>query len=301
MAAVGAGVDVSVLADAVVVGVSTGCPEVDPGRFDVLLTSDPDPAPPWVGASPDDLAARVEASPMASTALVQVLRATEGLAVPEALTVESMAYSMLQQGHEFTSWRAGRPRRAVTEPDLEPVALTRTGGRLDVVLHRPHVRNAFNAPMRDALIDAFELVDLDGAIDDVHLSGAGSNFCSGGDLEEFGTAGDPARAHLLRVARSVGLRVHRHAGMVTAHLHGACVGAGVEIPCFAGTTLADAAATFRLPEVSMGLIPGAGGTVSVPRRVGRHRAAWLALSGAVLDARTAQRWGLVDAVVDAPA
>jgi enoyl-CoA hydratase/carnithine racemase len=46
----------------------------------------------------------------------------------------------------------------------------------------------------------------------------------------------------------------------------------------------------------MGLIPGAGGTASIPRRIGRHRTAWLALTGAELDARTAERWGLVDAV-----
>jgi len=49
-----------------------------------------------------------------------------------------------------------------------------------------------------------------------------------------------------------------------------------------------------LPEVSLGLIPGAGGTVSLPRRVGRHRAAWLALTGRTIDAATALAWGLVD-------
>ena len=289
-----AGVDVEVLADVIVVGVSTGTPDVEPGEFDVLLTSESNPPQPWVSAPPEDLRACVDASRASSATLVQVLRATESLGVPEALTVESMAYSMLQQGEGFRSWRRSRPRRHVREPAADPVSLTRTGDRLNVLLDRPHVRNAFNAAMRDALIEAFELVDLDGAIDDVHISGAGSNFCSGGDLEEFGTAGDAVQAHLLRISRSVGMLIHEHAEMVTAHLHGACVGAGVEIPCFAGTTVADSGATFRLPEVSMGLIPGAGGTVSIPRRIGRHRAAYLALSGVTLDARTAEQWGLVD-------
>jgi enoyl-CoA hydratase/carnithine racemase len=55
-------------------------------------------------------------------------------------------------------------------------------------------------------------------------------------------------------------------------------------------------ATFWLPELSLGLIPGAGGTVSLPRRIGRQRTAWLALSGRSLDARTALAWGLVDEV-----
>jgi enoyl-CoA hydratase/carnithine racemase len=50
----------------------------------------------------------------------------------------------------------------------------------------------------------------------------------------------------------------------------------------------------------MGLIPGAGGTASIPRRIGPHRAAWLALTGVRLDASTAQRWGLIDRLVPAP-
>jgi enoyl-CoA hydratase/carnithine racemase len=51
---------------------------------------------------------------------------------------------------------------------------------------------------------------------------------------------------------------------------------------------------FRLPEVAMGLIPGAGGTVSIPRRIGRHRTNWLGISGAVIDAEVALDWGLID-------
>jgi enoyl-CoA hydratase/carnithine racemase len=57
-------------------------------------------------------------------------------------------------------------------------------------------------------------------------------------------------------------------------------------------------AFFELPELAMGLVPGAGGTASLPRRIGRQRTAWLALSGERIDARTALRWGLVDAIED---
>jgi enoyl-CoA hydratase/carnithine racemase len=56
---------------------------------------------------------------------------------------------------------------------------------------------------------------------------------------------------------------------------------------------------FRLPEVSMGLIPGAGGTATIPRRIGRHRACFMAISGADIDLPTALAWGLIDA--EAPA
>ena len=58
--------------------------------------------------------------------------------------------------------------------------------------------------------------------------------------------------------------------------------------------------TFSLPEVSMGLIPGAGGTVSVPARIGRHRTVTLALSGRRIDVDTALAWGLVDELIEAP-
>ena len=61
-----------------------------------------------------------------------------------------------------------------------------------------------------------------------------------------------------------------------------------------GQVVARGFAFFRLPEVGMGLVPGAGGTVSVTRRIGRHRTAWLALTGARLDVDMAIAWGLVD-------
>jgi enoyl-CoA hydratase/carnithine racemase len=83
---------------------------------------------------------------------------------------------------------------------------------------------------------------------------------------------------------------------VTVRVHGDCIGAGLELPAFAGRVVAAPASRFRLPETAMGLVPGAGGTVSLPRRIGRARTAWLALSGEAINAGTALRWGLVDVV-----
>jgi enoyl-CoA hydratase/carnithine racemase len=86
------------------------------------------------------------------------------------------------------------------------------------------------------------------------------------------------------------------ASRTEVRLHGACMGAGIELPAFAGRVVADPNAVIALPELSLGLIPGAGGTTSLPRRIGRQRTALLALSGMHLDARTALTWGLVDRV-----
>jgi enoyl-CoA hydratase/carnithine racemase len=83
-------------------------------------------------------------------------------------------------------------------------------------------------------------------------------------------------------------------------VHGACVGAGTELPAFVAQVVARPDATFQLPEVPMGLIPGAGGTVSLPRRIGRQRTAYMAITGSTIDAATALAWHLVDRIEAAP-
>lgn len=252
------------------------------------------------GADVDAVLATVAAHPMAATALALLLRGSEQRSADEGLHVESAVYSALQAGPELAAWRAGRPPRQ--RPGVEggdPVTLERSGDRLEVTLNRPHVRNAVNREVRDQLTEAFRLVALDPTIAEVHLRGAGPSFCAGGDLDEFGSFPDVASAHLVRLQQSAGRAIHVVAERVTAHLHGACMGSGIELPAFAGTVLAHPSTVLGLPEVSLGLVPGAGGTVSLPRRIGRHRTALLALTGRPVDAGTALSWGLVDALTEA--
>jgi enoyl-CoA hydratase/carnithine racemase len=234
--------------------------------------------------------------PEASRTLVQVLRSTEHVPVDVALVVESLAYSMLLGSPEFGRWLAGqRPRRLKPDPD-ELVLVDRDDTELVVTLNRPHVHNAYSSGLRDAFVDALGVAELDDSITSVVVRGAGPSFCSGGDLTEFGTTRDVALAHAIRTTNSGGGALHRLGDRVTVEVHGSCVGAGVELPAFAGTVVADPSATFRLPEVPMGLIPGAGGTVSIPRRIGRQRTTLLALTGQPIDAETALAWGLVDRI-----
>ena len=245
-----------------------------------------------------EVVAAVEAHPLAATALVVHLRASEPLGVEEALVAESAVYSMLQAGPEHGRWLDGRATAPARTPDDgERVRAERDGRRLTVTLARPAARNAVDAAMQQALVDAL-LVAADDGVEEVVLRGDGPVFSAGGDLREFGSLADPASAHLLRLARSPARALHRVAGRTTVHVHGACHGAGVELPAFAHRVVAHPGATFTLPEVAMGLVPGAGGTVSIPRRVGRQRTASLALAGRPIDAPTALAWGLVDAVRD---
>ena len=105
-------------------------------------------------------------------------------------------------------------------------------------------------------------------------------------------------AHRIRTLRMPARYLAEHAERYTFHLHGACIGAGIELPAFAGKLLAAKDTFFRLPEVAMGLIPGAGGCVSISRRIGRHRTARMAITGETIQVDQALAWGLVDAIED---
>jgi enoyl-CoA hydratase/carnithine racemase len=241
------------------------------------------------------LLAQVAAAPRAALVLAALLRQTELLPVTEALAAEASAYSALLAGPEHQAWLAARGPGRPAEGGDERVRLTRDGDRLDLRLVRVARRNAFDALMRQALVDALDVALADPRLT-VRLSGDGPVFSAGGDLDEFGTAADPATAWVVRVGQSPGHRLALLGERASADVHGPCAGAGVELPAFAARLTADPATTFRLPELAMGLLPGAGGTVSLVRRVGRWRVAWLALSGEVVGAGTALDWGLVDAL-----
>ena len=224
------------------------------------------------------------------------MRQTAVLDTAGGLAAEAAAYSLLLGGPEFARWLGDRGSPRHRYPPAEPVRVSRDGGRLSIVLNDPARRNPFSARLREALLDALLVGAADETVEAVELSGAGPAFCSGGDLDEFGAANDLVAAYLVRLSRAPWRVIDRMAAKVTVRVHGACVGAGIEMAAYAGRVVAAEDAFFALPEVRMGLVPGAGGSVSVPRRIGRWRAAWMMLTGDRLPAATALRWGLVDEV-----
>ncbi len=189
---------------------------------------------------------------------------------------------------------SGAPR----QPAAGRVVVDRFGAEMHIVLDRPLSRNAIDRPMRDQLVEAFSVAAADPEVRSIKLRALGAAFSVGGDLEEFGTTRDPATAHLIRSRSLPALAIGARADILDAHVHGACIGAGLEIAAFAARFTASSGAWFQLPELSMGLIPGAGGSVSVPKRIGRQRTLLMILSGRRINARTALRWGLIDEIVD---
>jgi len=253
---------------------------------------------PSVDGALAELSVRLDRWPVAAAICDDVLRSvdTAGPTLAGVVT-ESLAYSTLQAGPEFARWLADRG--PATMPDIaDPVQAHRDGDTLRIAFNRPQRHNAFSTDARAALLEALAVAQLDSSVDEVVLTGNGPSFCSGGDLDEFGTFTDPASAHLARTRYSPALALDavtsRLGAACRAEVHGQVLGSGLEMAAFCGRITAAPDAVFGLPELSLGLIPGAGGTVSVTRRIGRWRTAYLVLSGLTINVETAVAWGLVD-------
>lgn len=254
-----------------------------------------------VASVPETLAELTERClrfPLAAAVCDDVLRAFDPAAPTFAgVITESLAYSTLQSGPEFARWLAARgPAKAPEIPN--PVVAQRDGDRLSIRFNRSQRHNAFSTDARAALLEALEVARLDPSVDEVVLAGNGPSFCSGGDLGEFGTFADPASAHVARTRHSPALALDeitaRLGRACRAEVHGQVQGSGLEMAAFCGRVSCDPDAVLGLPELALGLIPGAGGTVSITRRIGRWRTAYLVLSGRSIDAATALQWGMVD-------
>jgi len=288
---------------------------VDFAQWPADLPIDPLPCIPVLGVGPRDhpqaqradafaeppiglarLTAHIAAKPRAASAIVQLLRATAGAPPEHALIAESFAYATLQASQEHAAWRSNTGAALPASPGL--LHTHRSGDRLELVIDRPHAHNAIDRTLRDALFDAFTLAALDESISRILLTATGRVFSAGADLGEFGLTHDPAEAHAIRARTLPAWPMLRRARDCEVHIQGACIGAGLELAAFAGRVTASPSAWFQLPELVMGVLPGFGGCVSLPRRIGRQRAALLMLSGKRISAPTALKWGLIDALVD---
>ena len=297
----------SVPIQAVVIGVDRegALPENISDDFDLLLTTANDAPRPWLSIEArgfdvelERLAVAVSANPLAATIGAQVLRLAATLTMADALAVESFAYSSLLGGAEFARWRSAAQIGAAAEPPPNPVLAMRTGDRITLTLNDPDSRNAMTAAMRDALYETLANALDDPTRPELVLRGAGKCFSTGGALPEFGTARDLAEAHVVRTLHSCARALDALGDRATVRLHGACVGSGIEVAAAAHRRVAASDTWFQLPEIGMGLIPGAGGSATVARAIGRHRTLWMLLSGRRIGAAQALEWGLIHAIED---
>lgn len=178
------------------------------------------------------------------------------------------------------------------------ILLAVEGGIATITLNRPARYNALGARIVEELGDALEEIEGSGEVRVVILTGAGDRaFCSGVDLKErAGMDADERWAHN-RALNLFAERLARLQAPTIAALNGLAFGGGLEITLACDFRIAVEGATFALPEVGIGIVPGAGGTQRLPRLVGPTRAKELILTARRVDAETALEMGLVSRVV----
>jgi enoyl-CoA hydratase/carnithine racemase len=182
--------------------------------------------------------------------------------------------------------------------NFDTILYEKKDGIAYITLNRPEVLNSYNVQMRDDLYQVLTAIRDDVDVRVAIFKGAGERaFCVGADLTEFGTAPSPIIARQVRWERDVWGLFSRIKQPLIAALHGYVYGSGVEIALFCDIRIASEDTIFSLPEVSLGMIPAAGGTQTLPRLIRNGRALQLLLTGDRVDAQDAYRIGLVNRVV----
>lgn len=191
--------------------------------------------------------------------------------------------------------------------DQPSLLVDRDGPVLTLTMNRPERRNALTPDMLVRFADAWDLADADDSIRVVILTGAGEvAYCAGGDLADGWMTGDPTGESLRikeRLETDPGvtgkglLLTHWCTKPVIAVVNGQCMGGGCEMLQSTDIRIAEEHATFGVPEVKRGLIAGAGSTMRLKRQIPYAVAMDMLLTGRILDAEEALRWGLVSHLV----
>jgi enoyl-CoA hydratase len=185
---------------------------------------------------------------------------------------------------------------AASEPEPLVLVERQEAQRTALVrLNRPKQLNALNSATMDALCDALEELDRDDAVRAIVVTGNERAFAAGADIGEMAGA---TPIDMLRGNR-IGQwdRIRRIGKPVIAAVNGWCLGGGCELAMTLDLILAGEGAKFGQPEINIGVIPGAGGTQRLTRAIGKSRAMEMILTGEPMDAREAERRGLVARVV----
>ncbi len=179
-------------------------------------------------------------------------------------------------------------------PDPDLLISTPAPGTLLLRLNRPERRNALATPLLRDIAAALEAAAGDGAVRVVVLTGGEALFAAGADINELAAADADEPVHGPRFLAWQLIRGFPKP--LIAAVEGWCLGAGAELMMCCDIVLAGQGARFGLPETNLGIMPGAGGTAVLPRRVGRPMAMRMVLSGEPIDAATALASGLISEV-----
>ena len=181
--------------------------------------------------------------------------------------------------------------------ELQHLQIESGDGIAVVRVHRPEKLNALNAALIGEIERAFRGLADDSAVLAVVLTGSGEKaFVAGADIGELATMDPIGGVRTSRQGQDAFRFIERMRKPVIAAVNGFALGGGLELALACHLRIASDNAKFGLPEVKLGIIPGYGGTVRLPRLVGRGRALEMVLSGEMIDAQEAYRIGLVNRV-----
>jgi 2-(1,2-epoxy-1,2-dihydrophenyl)acetyl-CoA isomerase len=181
------------------------------------------------------------------------------------------------------------------------ILTTCAGGVATITLNRPDARNALDMTMRQDLEAALVDLDKDAGVRVVVVRGAGEHFCAGGDVKlmrDHPMTAAEGQSRVEAINRAI-LALARFRAPTIAMVDGAAAGAGCNLALACDLVMASDRARFGEVFARIGLIPDAGGTYFLPRRVGLARAKELVFTADIIDAREAERIGLVNRVVAA--
>lgn len=173
-------------------------------------------------------------------------------------------------------------------------------GIAGIFLNRPEKSNALSSALLDELFFKLREIDSSPGLRVVVLAGNGKSFCGGADIHELSNLKESSAGRFVKKIHRCCDAIRKLDVPVVARLHGAVVGAGLEIAAACDIRVAAEGTAFAMPEVLLG-IPSVVEAALLPRLVGHGRAAWLVLTGEPIDARTALDWGLVQELVPAGA
>jgi enoyl-CoA hydratase len=182
---------------------------------------------------------------------------------------------------------------------MENVQLTIADGIAVLVINRPKQLNALNKQTLSEINEAFESMRDDDAVKVVIMTGSGDKaFVAGADIKEFADFSGPEGSDLAKAGHITVFNViEEFSKPVIAAINGFALGGGLELAMAAHVRIASDNARMGLPETSLGVIPGYGGTQRLPQLVGKGRALEMIFSAKMIDASTALNYGLVNAVV----
>lgn len=181
-------------------------------------------------------------------------------------------------------------------PDYKHVLTERKGNVGIVTFNRPEAMNALNEEVTQNVTDALAAFDADDTIGCMILAGGDRAFCAGADLKWIAEMEFP-EAYRTDLAAYMDA-VSRMRKPIIAAVRGFAFGGGTEISLMCDIILADTTAQFGLPEVTLGVIPGGGGTQRTAHRIGKYKAMYYVLTGETIKAEEAERIGLITKVVE---